>query len=77
MVTSNPNVHFSRPRDQRSRRSCQDKLHPALELWQGIRLHNISNDSNDLFLPIRMANPRQTNQGTTRRSRKSLKRPIL
>jgi hypothetical protein len=61
-------AHFSKLRDRRSRRSCQDKLHSALDFWLGIRLHgikplgirllNISCNSSDLFLPIRMANPR-------------------
>jgi hypothetical protein len=55
-------------------------LHPALDLWPNIRLHgirphiirlhdikllSISGNNNNLFLPIIMANPRQTNQGTT------------
>jgi hypothetical protein len=44
------------------------KLH-GIKL-QGIRPHgamlpSISNLSRDLFLPIRMANPRPTNQGTS------------
>jgi hypothetical protein len=46
---------------------------PSIKLcgikFQGIRLHgarllSISDLSRDLFLPIRMANPRLTNQGT-------------
>jgi hypothetical protein len=44
-------AHFSRLRDQRSR-SCQDKLHPALDLWSDIRLHSINGNNSDLFLPI-------------------------
>jgi hypothetical protein len=73
VVTSNPCFHFSRLRDQRLRRSCQDKLHLALDLWQGIGLHSISGDNNDLFLPIRIVNPRRTNKGATRRSHIGLK----
>jgi hypothetical protein len=48
--------------------SCQDKLHPALDLWHiirihGIRLHgiellNISGNNSYLFLPIRMTKPK-------------------
>jgi hypothetical protein len=75
VVTSYLSAPFSKLRDQRLRKSCQDKLHLALDLELGIRLdgikpHNIrlfsiSGINNDLFLPIRMANPRKTNQGTT------------
>jgi hypothetical protein len=62
-------AHFLKLRDQRSRRSFQDKLHPALDLWLGIKIHgtrllSIRGNNNNLFLPIRMANPRQTNQDT-------------
>jgi len=60
---------------RRSRRSCQDKLHTTL--LHGIKLHSINCNNSDLFLPIKMANTRQTNQGTTWRSCKSLKAPIL
>jgi len=75
---SDPIAHFSKLRDRRSIRSCQAKLHPALDLWPGIRIHDIrihhiwihgirllsiSSNSGDLFQPIRMA--RQTNKGTT------------
>jgi hypothetical protein len=53
-----------------SRRSYQDKLYPVLNLCPGIRLHDIrlfsiSGNNKDLFLPIRMVNPKETNQGTT------------
>jgi hypothetical protein len=71
-----PNALSSRLRDQRSRKKCPDKhifKLPSIKLcgikFQGIRLHgarllSISDLSRDLFLPIRMANPRLTNQGT-------------
>jgi hypothetical protein len=85
MVTSNPNAHFLKLRDPRSRKGCLSKLHSAPDFWpyirlpsiwlHGIRLHstkphkirlfNISGINSDLFLPIRMAKPRPTNQGTT------------
>jgi hypothetical protein len=86
--TSDPSAPFSKLRDQRSRKRCQDKLHSALYLWPSIRPHNIklhgirlhgirilsiSNISSNLFLPIRMANPRKTNQGTTWINRRSLR----
>jgi hypothetical protein len=75
MVTSNPNAHFLKLRDPRSRKGCLSKLHSAPDFWPYIRLHstkphnirlfNISGINSDLFLPIRMAKPRPTNQGTT------------
>jgi len=52
---------------------------PSIKLhgikFQGIRPHsaellNVSGLSRDLFLPIRMANPRLTNQGTSWRNRR-------
>jgi len=68
VVTSDPSALFSKLRDHRSRKSCLDKLHSALGLWLGIKLHgkrligirliSISGINNDLFLPIRIANPR-------------------
>jgi len=88
VATSNLSAPFSKLRDQRSRKSCQNKLHSALDLWPGIRLLNIklhcirphdikllsiSGINSDLFLPIRMANPRKTNQGTTWISPRSLR----
>jgi hypothetical protein len=85
---SNPNVPFSRLKEQRSRKRCPCKQILAQDLWpskrlqgirpssiklQGIRPHgaklpSTSNLSRDLFLSIRMANPRLTNQGTSWRS---------
>jgi hypothetical protein len=82
--TSDPSAPFSKLRDQRSRKRCQDKLHSALDHLPSIRLHSskllniklsgirphgikllsISGMNNDLYLPIRMANPRPTNQNT-------------
>jgi hypothetical protein len=90
VVTFDLNAPFSKLRDQKSRKRCQDKLHSILELWPSIRLHgikllsirllgirshnirpydiwllNISSINNDLFLPIRMPNPRKTNKALT------------
>jgi hypothetical protein len=59
-------VHSSR---LKSRRSYQQDLHQgALYLLRFFRLHGIRKS---LFLPIRVANQRRTNQGATRESRKS------
>jgi hypothetical protein len=84
---------FSKLRDQKSRKRCQDKLHSVLDLWpsnrlhgsrlldirphgikpDGIRLLSISSINSDLYLPIRMANPKLTNQDTSRRSHRILR----
>jgi hypothetical protein len=45
----------------------------VLDVQTSIRLLSISYNSGDLFLPIKMENPRRTNQGTTRRSREKRK----
>jgi hypothetical protein len=60
-----PSAPFSKLKDQRPRNRCQNKLHSALDPWPGIRFNHISSNSSDLFRPIKMANSRQTNQGTT------------
>jgi len=39
--TSDPISPFSKFRDQRSRKRCQDKLHSTLDLWHNIRLPSI------------------------------------
>jgi hypothetical protein len=67
LVTSDPNVHNSRIRSRRFKRSCQQELHQALYLLRLFRLHSISRS---LFLPIREAK-RKTNQGATRESHRS------
>jgi len=67
-VTSDPNFHSSRLRSRRFRRSCQQELHQALYLLRPFRLHSINKS---LFLPIKMANQRRTNQGVTRESHRS------
>jgi hypothetical protein len=67
-VTSDPNVHSSRLRSQRFKGSFQQELHQAFYLRQHIRLHGISSS---LFLPIKVAKQRRTNQGATRESRRS------
>jgi hypothetical protein len=74
VATSDLRVHYSKFRDQTSRRSCQEKLHPALNLWPGIIIHgisllSISDNSNDLFFPIRMEKPK------TNKSRRKPKKP--
>jgi hypothetical protein len=63
-VPSDPNVHISRLISQRFKGSCQQELHQTLYLRQHIKLHGISSS---LFLPIKVANQRRTNQGTTSR----------
>jgi hypothetical protein len=65
-ITSDPNAHSSR--SLRFRGSCQLELHQALYLLWRFRLQGISSS---LFLPIRVANQRRTNQGATRESRRS------
>jgi hypothetical protein len=66
LVTSDSSVHRSR---LKSKRSCQQELHQgALYLLRLFKLHGISRS---LFLPIRVAKQRKTNQGTTRESRRS------
>jgi hypothetical protein len=65
LVTSDSSVHSSRLKSQRS---CQQELHQALYLLLHFRLHSISSS---LFLPIRVANQRRTNQGATRGSCRS------
>jgi hypothetical protein len=67
-ITSDSNVHSSRLRSRRFRRSCQLEQNQALYLRWLVRLHGISRS---LFLPIRVANQRRTNQGATRESHKS------
>jgi hypothetical protein len=67
-VTSDPNVHSSRLPRRRFRGSCQQKLHQALYLRRHIKLHGIRRS---LFLPIRVANQRRTNQSATRESHRS------
>jgi hypothetical protein len=65
-VTSDSSVHSSRLKSQRS---CQLELHQgALYLLQLFKLHGISRS---LFLLIRVAKQRKTNQGATRESRRS------
>jgi len=56
---SHPNVHISMLRSRRFRGRCQQKLHQELYLRRHIRLHNISDDSKSLFLPIRVAKQRR------------------
>jgi hypothetical protein len=51
-----------------SKGASSKELHQAFYIRQHIRLHGISNS---LFLPIKVANQRRTNQGATRESRKS------
>jgi hypothetical protein len=63
-VTSDSSVHSSRLKSQRS---CQQELYQALYLLRHFRLHGISSS---LFLPIKVANQRRTNQGATRGSRR-------
>jgi hypothetical protein len=65
-VTSDPNVHSSK--SLRFRGSYQQELHQALYLRWLFRLHDISSS---LFLPIKVANQRKTNQGATRESRRN------
>jgi hypothetical protein len=52
--------------NRRFKRSCQQELHQALYLRRHFKIHGISSDSRSLFLPIRVANQRRTNQGATR-----------
>jgi hypothetical protein len=52
-ITFDPNVHRSRLRSRRFRRSYQQELHQALYLIRLFRLHGISRS---LFLPIKVAN---------------------
>jgi hypothetical protein len=65
-VTSDSSVHSSRLKSQRS---CQQELHQgALYL---LRLFNLHGISKSLFLPIKVAKQRKTNQGTTNESRRN------
>jgi hypothetical protein len=59
-VTSDPNVHSSRLRSRRFKGSFMQELHQAFYLRRHFKLHDINNS---LFLPIRVANQRRTNQG--------------
>jgi hypothetical protein len=68
-ITSNPNVHIFKLRSQRFKGSFQQELHQAFYLRQHIRLHDIRSS---LFLPIKVANQRRTNQGATRAHRRPL-----
>jgi hypothetical protein len=63
-----PNCPHLQAQKSKVQRSCQQELLQALYLRQHIRLHGISSN---LFLPIKVANQRRTNQGATRESRKS------
>jgi hypothetical protein len=65
-VTSDSSVHSSRLKSQRS---CQQELHQgALYLLRLFKLHGISRS---LFVPIRVAKQRKTNQCATRDSCRS------
>jgi hypothetical protein len=68
-ITSDPNVHSSW--SQRFRGSCQQKLYQVLYLRWHIRLYGINSDSRSLFLPIKVANQRRANQGSSRESPRS------
>jgi hypothetical protein len=67
-VTSDPNVHSSKLRSRRFKGNFQQELHQAFYLRQHIRLHD---NSSNLFLPIKVANQRRTNEGAARESRRS------
>jgi hypothetical protein len=63
LVTLDPNVHSSKLRRRRLRGSCLLRPHQVLYLRRDIKFHGISGNNNGLFW--------RTNQGTTRKSRKS------
>jgi hypothetical protein len=72
-VTSDPIVHNCEFRRRRSRRNNQRRKHQALDLQRHIKLHGISSNNINLFLSIdRVASPKTTNRGTSRKSCKSL-----